>query len=483
MSVTDLIYSLSWSQPELWVAAFALAGVVIGVYVKDAGAGLLSLAGAAVFVVAGALAFLFQPSEPQAVFGGAMVVDGFAGVAKAMIAFAAAATLLLGADFFGKRREQRFEFPLMTALAVLGMFVMVSASDLITLYVGLELQSLAAYVLAAWRRDEARSSEAGLKYFVLGAIASGLVLFGCSYIYGFTGGAIAFADIAAHVEAGAGGVGLLFGLVLLLCGLAFKVSAAPFHMWTPDVYEGAPTPVTALFAAAPKLAALALIARLLYGPFAGMADQWGQVVAALSAISMAWGAIAALLQTNIKRLMAYSSVANMGFALMPLASGTVAGVEAALVYMAIYLPTTIGVFALILAMRKDGEATESIEDLAGLAQRRTLMAALFTVLFFSLGGIPPLAGFWGKWVVFLAALEGGLVWLAVVGAVAAVVAAAYYLRIIATVWFKPPEAALQTPTAVALTTALVGAAMTFPILVLGLGWLERWAQAAVIASF
>lgn len=477
----DLLFSLSWSQPELWVAGYALAAVIFGAWAKDKSAGFLSLIGAGVFVVAGVLAVMFQPSEPQALYGGVMVVDGFAGFAKAMIAFAAAATLLLGADHFRKCGDQRFEFPVMTALAVLGMFVMVSADNLITLYVGLELQSLSSYVLAAWRRDDARSSEAGLKYFVLGAIASGLVLFGASYIYGFTGGSVAFADIAAHAEEG--GVGLLFGLILLICGLAFKVSAAPFHMWTPDVYEGSPTPVTALFAAAPKLAALALIARVLYGPFGSMADQWQQVIAALSAISMLWGAIAALLQTNLKRLMAYSSVANMGFALMPLASGTPEGVQSALVYMVIYLPTTIGVFALILAMRRGGEFTDQVEDLAGLAQRRMLMAVLFTALMFSLGGIPPLAGFWGKWVIFLAAINGGLVWLAIVGGLAAVIAAAYYLRIVASIWFKAPVATLQPASATTITTAFIGAALTFPVLVIALGYLERWAQAAVATSF
>ncbi|MGE0829975.1 MAG: NADH-quinone oxidoreductase subunit N, partial [Hyphomonadaceae bacterium] len=282
----DLLYSLSWTQPELWAAGFALVGAVVGAWGKDRIAGALCVAGAIVFIIAGVLAALFQPSEQQILFGGSLVVDGFAGFVKAMIAFSAAATLLLGADHFARGREQRFEFPVMTSLALVGMFVMVSANDLITLYVGLELQSLSAYVLAAWRRDDAKSSEAGLKYFVLGAIASGLVLFGASYIYGFTG-SVRFEEIAQNLEGG--GVGLLFGLVLLLCGLAFKVSAAPFHMWTPDVYEGAPTPVTALFAAAPKLAALALIARVLYEPFAGMADQWRQVIVALSALSMVIG--------------------------------------------------------------------------------------------------------------------------------------------------------------------------------------------------
>jgi NADH-quinone oxidoreductase subunit N len=422
----------------------------------------------------------YSPREPQLIFGGSMVVDGFAALVKAVTAFAAAATLILGADHFERAREQRFEFPIMTALSLVGMFVMISANDLLALYVGLELQSLAFYVLAAWRRDDAKSSEAGLKYFVLGAIASGLILFGASYIYGFTG-SLRFAAIAEGLDGG--GLGLLFGLVLLISGLAFKVSAAPFHMWTPDVYEGAPTPVTALFAAAPKLAGLALLVRVLYEPFIDMQEQWRQVVAALSALSMVIGSVAALLQTNLKRLMAYSSIGNIGFALMPVAAGTPGGAEAALVYMAIYLPTTIGVFALILAMRNEGRPTEQIEDLDGLATRRTLMATLYTVLFFSLAGIPPLAGFWGKWVIFREAANGGLLWLAVLGGVAAVVAAGYYLRVIAAIWFSPARVALERPSGATIGTALVGSALTFPILVVALGYLERWAHAAVAASF
>jgi NADH-quinone oxidoreductase subunit N len=254
-------------------------------------------------------------------------------------------------------------------------------------------------------------------------------------------------------------------------------------MWTPDVYEGAPTPVTALFAAAPKLAGLALLVRVLYEPFIDMQEQWRQVVAALSALSMIIGSVAALLQTNLKRLMAYSSIGNIGFALMPVAAGTPGGAEAALVYMAIYLPTTIGVFALILAMRNEGRPTEQIEDLDGLATRRTLMATLYTVLFFSLAGIPPLAGFWGKWVIFREAANGGLLWLAVLGGVAAVVAAGYYLRVIAAIWFSPARVALERPSGATIGTALVGSALTFPVLVVALGYLERWAHAAVAASF
>jgi NADH-quinone oxidoreductase subunit N len=478
--MNELLYSLDWTRPEAWVAGYALVGVLVGAWFKDRSADFLCFVGALVFIVAGVLALIYSPKTPQLIFGGSMVVDGFAAVVKALAAFSAAATLILGADEFSKNREQRFEFPIMTALMLVGMFVMISANDLITLYVGVELQSLPSYVLAAWRRDDARSSEAGLKYFVLGAIASGLILFGASYIYGFTG-SLRFTEIAQGLAGG--GLGLLFGLVLLICGLGFKVSAAPFHMWTPDVYEGSPTPVAALFAAAPKLAALALIVRVLYEPFMDMQEQWRQVVAALSALSMVIGSVAALLQTNLKRLMAYSSIANMGFALMPVAAGTPEAAEAALVYMAIYLPVTIGVFALIIAMRVDGRPTEEIYDLSGLAPRRTLMATLFTILLFSLAGIPPLAGFWGKWVIFREAVDGGLVWLAVLGGVAAVVAAGYYLRVIAAMWFAPARITLDRPSGATMATALVGSALSFPVLVVALGYLESLARAAVAASF
>lgn len=418
---------------------------------------------------------------PVEVLQGAMVIDGIGVFAKALIAFSAAATLALGADHFHRSKEPRFEFPVLIALAVVGMFVMVSAQDLISLYVGVELQSLSAYVLAAWRRDDALSSEAGLKYFVLSAISSGLLLFGSSFVYGFTG-SIHFDAIASVAAEGAGGVGLIFGLVLMLCALGFKMSAAPFHMWTPDVYEGAPTPVTAFFAAAPKVAAVALMARVLYEPFAGLEDQWRQVVAALSAISMVWGSVGALLQTNLKRLMAYSSIGNMGFVLMGLASGVEQGPASALIYLALYLPANIGIFALILAMRRDGVAAETVADLAGLAQKRAWMAGLLTLLLFSIAGIPPLAGFMGKFLVFRAAVDAGMVWLAVLGGVAAVVAAAYYLRLLASVWFAPPAPNLQPASGTIVLTAAAAAVLTFPILVLVLGALSQWADTAVRQS-
>lgn len=474
----DLMASLQHARPELLLAAFALLAAVIGAWGGTRVFGLLSMLGVAVLVGAGTLALVFSPVAPAMIFQGAMVIDGVGVFAKVLIALSAAATLALGADHFARANDKRFEYPVLIALAVLGMFVMVSAQDLISLYVGVELQSLSAYVLAAWRRDDANSSEAGLKYFVLSAISSGLLLFGSSFVYGFTG-SIHFDAIGAAVNEGAGGVGLVFGLVLMLCALGFKMSAAPFHMWTPDVYEGAPTPVTAFFAAAPKVAAVALMARVLYEPFAGMEDQWRQVLVALSAISMVWGSVAALMQTNLKRLMAYSSIGNMGYALMGLASGAEQGPSSALLYLALYLPANIGIFALILAMRRDGAPAETVADLAGLAQRRVWMAALFTMLLFSIAGIPPFAGFLGKLLVFTAAVDANLVWLAVLGGVAAVVSAAYYLRLLASIWFAPPAPEFQRASSTIALTATVAAALTFPVLVLALGAMQRWAETAV----
>ncbi len=478
----DLSNSLPLARPELLLVAFALVGAVLGAWFKDRIFVALSTLGIVAILGAGLLAIAWSPGASIEIFQGALVVDSVGAFAKVLIALAAGATLALGTDSFTITKEQRFEFPVLIALATLGMFVMVSAQDLISLYVGVELQSLAAYVLAAWRRDDARSSEAGLKYFVLSAISSGLLLFGSSFVYGFTG-SIRFDAIAAAVGEGAGGIGLIFGLVLMLCALGFKMSAAPFHMWTPDVYEGAPTPITAFFAAAPKVAAVVLMARLLYEPFAGMAPQWQQVVAALAAISMVWGSVAALVQTNLKRLMAYSSIGNMGFALMGLASGTAQGPSSALIYLALYLPSTIGMFALILAMRRDGEPAETIADLNGLAKRRPWMAALFTMLLFSVAGIPPFAGFMGKLAVFTATMDGGLYWLAILGGIAAVLAAAYYLRLLASIWFAAPAPELQSPSGTVMVTALASAALTFPVLVLLLGSLQAAAENAVRMSF
>jgi len=475
-----LLADLTWFRPEALLIGFVLIGTLIGAWGGDRSSGPLSFIAALLLVVGGVMAFQTSPETGARIFGGALIIDGFSAFAKGAIALAAAATLLLGADRFARSNERRFEFPLLIALSVVGMFVMVSANDLITLYIGLELQSLAAYVLAAFRRDDARSSEAGLKYFVLGALASGLLLYGASLIYGFTG-SIRFGDIAQAADDG--GAGIIFGLVFLICGLAFKMSAAPFHMWTPDVYEGSPTPVTAFFAAAPKLAAVALMARVLLGPFDGLEAEWRQVIMALSALSLLVGAFIALAQTNIKRLMAYSSIHNMGFALMALAAGGQEGASAALIYMAIYLPTTIGIFAGILAMRRDGADVEQIDDLSGLASRKPWLAMMLTALMFSVAGIPPLAGFFGKLVTFQVALGAGLWPLAVVAALATVVSAAYYLNIVKVMWVNPAAPALQPAGGtIALTTA--GATLlVFPVLVVGFGWLEAAARAAAATSF
>lgn len=474
--LNDLIASGPHAWPEFLLIAFALMATLVGAWGKEKSFGLISFTGVLALIAAGVLAIVRQPLAPVEIFQGALVVDGVAVFAKALIALSAAATLALGADHFSQTKERRFEYPVMVVLAVVGMFVMVSARDLISLYVGVELQSLAAYVMAAWRRDDAHSSEAGLKYFVLSAISSGLLLFGSSFVYGFTG-SIHFDAIAAAVHEGAGGVGLLFGLILMLCAIGFKMSAAPFHMWTPDVYEGAPTPVTAFFAAAPKVAAVALMARVLYEPFAGMTDQWRQVVVALSAISMVWGSVAALLQTNLKRLMAYSSIGNMGFALMGLASGPEQGPSSALIYLALYLPANIGIFALILTMRRNGVAAETVADLAGLAQKRPWMATMFTLLLFSLAGIPPFIGFIGKFAVFQAAVGAHLVWLAVVGGVAAVVAAGYYLRLLASIWFQPAGVAMQPASGTIVLTASLGAFLTLALVPV-LGVIQQWAETA-----
>ena len=341
----------------------------------------------------------------------------------------------------------KFEYPVLALLATTGMLMMISANDLIALYLGLELQSLALYVMAAFRRDSVRSSEAGLKYFVLGALSSGMLLYGCSLIYGFTG-STNFTEIAAFVNqamatsdastAAAQNLGLVFGLVLLLAGVAFKISAVPFHMWTPDVYEGAPTPVTAFFAAAPKIAAMAMLLRVVLGAFPDMTPQWQQIIVFISIASMVLGAFAAIGQTNIKRLMAYSSIGHMGFALVGLAAGTREGAQGVMIYLAIYLVMTLGTFACILAMKRNDNMVEDIDELAGLGRNDPALAFLLAMLMFSLAGIPPLAGFFAKFYAFMAAIKAELYTLAIIGVLASVVGAFYYLRIIKIMYFDEP---------------------------------------------
>lgn len=372
-----------------------------------------------------------------ATFGGAFVVDTFAVLMKALILVGSLVALILSVDYFRSEKLEIFEYPVLIVLATLGMMMMVSASDLIALYLGLELQSLSLYVLASIRRDNVRSTEAGLKYFVLGALSSGMLLYGASLVYGFTG-STDFATIASVVTGERASLGVVFGIVFIAAGLAFKVSAFPFHMWTPDVYEGAPTPVTALFAMAPKLAAMALFVRILVQGFGDVADDWRQIIVFISIGSMLLGAFAAIGQTNIKRLLAYSSIANMGFALVGLAAGTPEGVTGVIVYLAIYLAMTAGTFAAVLMMRRGDTYVEDIGDLAGLARSRPAVAFFLGVMMFSMAGIPPLAGFFAKFYVFLAAVEAGLFPLAIIGVLASVVGAYYYLRIVKIMYFDEP---------------------------------------------
>ncbi len=423
--------------PELVLVVGAMALLMFGVTRGDRSTGIVC-ALAIVLLVAAAGLIVMQPSGTVTAFHGSFVLDSYARFLKVLALIGSAVTILMSIEFLSLPGRQKFEYPVLILLSTAGMLVLVSAADLIALYLGLELMSLALYVIAAIDRDNVRSTEAGLKYFVLGALSSGMLLYGCSLIYGFTG-TVSFAGIAkAAGAAGAGGLGLTFGLVFLFAGFCFKVSAVPFHMWTPDVYEGAPTPVTAFFASAPKVAGIAIFVRASIIAFPGIVSQWQQIVVFIAIASMALGSFAAIGQTNIKRLMAYSSIGNMGYALIGLAAGTADGVQGVLVYMAIYVAMTLGTFACIIAMRRRDGAVERISDLAGLARTKPAMAFLLAMLLFSLAGVPPLAGFFGKFYVFLAAIKAGLFTLAVIGVVTSVVGAYYYLMIVKIMYFDEP---------------------------------------------
>ncbi|MFO1140433.1 MAG: NADH-quinone oxidoreductase subunit NuoN [Paracoccus sp. (in: a-proteobacteria)] len=420
--------------PEVVLAAYALIALMAGAYFgKDKLAATLLWATVAVFLVVAAMLGLGTHADETA-FHGMFIDDGFSRFAKVVVLIAAAAVLATSADYMQRRNMLRFEFPIIVALAVLGMMFMVSAGDLLTLYMGLELQSLSLYVVAAMRRDSVRSSEAGLKYFVLGSLSSGLLLYGASLVYGFAG-TTGFAGIITTIDAGHLSLGVLFGLVFMLVGLAFKVSAVPFHMWTPDVYEGSPTPVTAFFATAPKVAAMALIARLAFDAFGQAIGDWTQIVAALAVMSMFLGSVAGIGQTNFKRLMAYSSIAHMGFALVGLAAGTTLGVQAMLIYMAIYAVMNVGTFAFILSMERDGLPVTDLASLNRFAWTDPVKALALLVLMFSLAGVPPMLGFFAKYAVLTAAVDAGLGWLAVLGVIASVIGAFYYLRIVYYMYF------------------------------------------------
>ncbi|MBO9475137.1 NADH-quinone oxidoreductase subunit NuoN [Shimia sp. R10_1] len=466
--------------PEILLALYAMGALVGVVYTgKDKMAGLLTWLTAGVFVLL-AIWIGASGSGENVGFNGMFHDDAFSRFAKVAILLAGAAVLVMGQDYMARRRIARFEYPVLMALATVGMMTMVSAGDLIALYMGLELQSLALYVVASLRRDSVKSTEAGMKYFLLGALSSGLLLYGASLVYGFAG-TTQFAGIIQAAGDDNLPLGLLFGLTFVISGLAFKVSAVPFHMWTPDVYEGAPTPITAFFATAPKLAAMGLFARVLFDAFGGVVSDWQQIIALLSALSMFLGAIAAIGQRNIKRLMAYSSIAHMGYALMGLAAGTALGVEAMLVYMAIYLTMNIGTFAFILSMEKDGRPMLDIDALNMYAKRSSGRALAMLFLLFSLAGVPPFLGFFGKLYVLRAAFDAGLAWLAVAGVIASVIGAFYYLRIVYFMYFGEERDALDPPRSPMQQVLLMVSAAVMLLGVVNFFGVDTAAQAAAAA--
>jgi len=429
--------------PELVLAIMAMVLLMYGVFRGDKSAGSVSWLAVLSLLTVGII-MSFLPESMQSAFAGQFVVDQFAHFMKWLVILGSAIAVLMSMNYNEREGITRFEFPVLILFAALGMLLMISANDLISLYVGLELQSLALYVIAAFRRDSTKSSEAGLKYFVLGALSSGMLLYGASMIYGFAG--TTRFDTLATLFTGPNadpGVGVVVGLVFLLAGLAFKVSAVPFHMWTPDVYEGAPTPVTAFFAVAPKIAAIALLVRTMVGPFGELFEQWQQIVILISILSMLLGALAAIWQQNLKRLLAYSSIGHVGYALVGLAAGSKEGITGIGVYMAIYLAMNVGTFCCVLSMRRQGLMAEGIDDLAGLARNHPMMAAAMAVFMFSMAGIPPLAGFFGKLYVFLAAVNEGLYTLAIIGVLTSVVGAYYYLRIVKIMYFDEPADAFD----------------------------------------
>lgn len=434
--MTDFTFSsLMPVLPEMFLAVAAMALLVAGAFMGGRSVRFISWATVVCYAIA-ALIILGGDATRTEVFGGLLVVDAFGGLTKVFLLFGLIVTAILSIQYLYQEQIQRFEYPILVLLSGVGMMLMVSAHDMLALYVALELQSLSLYILAAFRRGHVRSAESGMKYFILGAIASGFLLFGISLMYGYTGTTnFTLMQNALMAEATLGAV---VGMVFILAGIAFKVSAVPFHMWTPDVYEGAPTSVTAFFAMVPKLAALALLVRLVFEPLAALAHDWGQILGLLAGASMVVGAFAGLRQDNIKRLLAYSSIGNMGYAMMGVVAASTMGVGSLLFYMAIYMIMTAGTFAVIMCMRRDGKSLENISDLSGLSQNAPVLAYILALLMFSMSGIPPLAGFFGKFAVFQAAMDSHLYALAVVGVLTSVVSAFYYLRVIKVMFFDAP---------------------------------------------
>ncbi len=429
--------------PEEILGLGGLALMMAAAWGGDTAAPILTWLAILVLVAASA----FMPGvvdQGGMAFGGLFVADRFAAFAKIITYLAAAVAMFAAMSWFGRDRDYRAEYPVLILFSVLGMGIMISASDLLTLYVGLELQSLAAYVLASFQRSDSRSAEAGLKYFVLGALASGILLYGISLLYGFTG-TTDFGGIARALADGGVSTGELFGIVFVLAGLAFKISAVPFHMWTPDVYEGAPTPVTAFFASAPKVAAMALLVRVAVEAMGPATDEWRQIIIFAALASTILGGVAAIGQTNIKRLLAYSSINNIGFALVGLAAGTQAGVASVLFYMTVYVVMTLGAFLVVLRMRDaNDQPVETIASLAGLSRSRPWLAAAMAMFMFSLAGIPPLFGFWPKFLVFQAAVQADLTWLAAVAIATSVIGAFYYIMIVKLIYFDDPASEFAT---------------------------------------
>src|SRR5882672_9714439 len=439
MTETFEVPSLLPALPEIVLVIGAMLLLMVGAFRGERATSGIDGTAILLLIVTG-LIVVWVPGDKLVTFGGSFVVDGFARFLKLLALTGSAAAILMSFNFLAAEKKQKFEYSILILLSTAGMMMLISANDLIALYLGLELMSLALYVVAAIDRDSVRSTEAGLKYFVLGALSSGMLLYGASLIYGFTG-TVSFAGIAK--AASHASLGLVFGLVFLFAGFCFKISAVPFHMWTPDVYEGAPTPITAFFAAAPKVAGIAIFVRTTIVAFPGILTQWQQIVVFVAIASMALGAFAAIGQRNIKRLMAYSSIGHMGFALVGLAAGTAEGVQGVLVYMAIYVAMTLGTFACILSMRRDGKLVEEISDLSGLARTNPAQAFVLAMLLFSLAGVPPMAGFFAKFYVFLAAVKAGMFTLAVLGVLASVVGCYYYLLIVKIMYFDDPAPAFD----------------------------------------
>ncbi len=453
---------MNWqlALPEIVLACAGMAILLYGVFARPERSFLTcSMLTIGALLIAGVLVLSGVPGTG---YHGQFVVDPYTGFAKLLVLVAVSLSVILSLDYNEHANMRRFEFPILMLFSSIGMMLMVSASSLMTLYVGLELMSLSIYVLAAFARDERRSAEAGLKYFVLGALASGLLLYGISLVYGFSG-TMSF-DALANLMAqpGAASPGLIVGLVFIVAGLAFKISAVPFHMWTPDVYEGAPTPVTAFMGTAPKVAAMVLLVRLLAGPFQPLLGQWQQLIVLVSIASMLLGSLAAIGQANIKRLMAYSSIGHMGYALIGLAAGTADGVRGVLIYMLTYVFMNAGTFACIIAMRRRGRNVEGVGDLAGLGRTDPAMALAIAVFMFSMAGIPPFSGFWGKYFIFTAAVQQGMWTLAVIGVLSSVIGAFYYIRIIKVMYFdEPAEAFDPRPVSLSFVAAASGIFTTF----------------------